>query len=133
MSFTTLENKKRSWGETHPNYAMLVSCRARPGKAVDGVEADITGPPPHVGTGIQRRNLYWHNRVHTSFGRSDGLRSQGGQESLCWWLCSVLGPSPEKEKHTFNEKKKKASAEIKLQNRQSTQQRILLYVVIIWV
>lgn len=39
MSFTTLkeEEKKNSpRGEMHPNYAMLVLCRARPGKAVDG-------------------------------------------------------------------------------------------------
>lgn len=86
---------------------MLVLCRARPVEAVDGVEADITGPPPHVGTGIWRRNLYWHNHVHTSFGRSDGLRSRGGQESLCWWLCFVQGPSPEKEKHTFRKKRNK--------------------------
>ena len=74
---------------------MLVMCRARHmGKAVDGVEADITGPPPHAGTGTLRRNLYWHNHVHTSYGTSDGPGSRGGQESLCLWLCSVRGPSP---------------------------------------
>lgn len=82
----------------HPNYSRLVLCRARPGKAVDGVEADITGPPPHAGTGIRRRNLYWHNHVHTSYGTSDELRSQGGQESLCWWLCSERGLNPKKRK-----------------------------------
>lgn len=49
--------KERPQGEMHPHYAMLVLCRAGPGKAVDGVEADITGPPPHAGTGTRRRNL----------------------------------------------------------------------------
>lgn len=83
-----------------PNYAMLVVCGARHGKAVDGVEVHITGPPPHAGTGTRRRNLYLHNRVHTSYGRSDGLRIREGQESLCWLLCSERGPSPEKEKQT---------------------------------
>lgn len=78
----------------HPNYAMLVLCRTGHCNAVDGVEVDITGPPPHVRTGTLRRNLYSRNHVHTSYGRSDGLRSRGGQESLCWLPCSVRGPSP---------------------------------------
>lgn len=89
---------------------MLVLCRARLGKAVDGVEADITGPPPHAGTGILRRNLYWHNRVRTSYGTSDGPRSREGQGSLCWWLCSAQGRDPEKrkEKQTYIKKTKRA-------------------------
>lgn len=77
------KTKNSPQGEMHPIYSMLVLCRARSGKAVDGVEADITGPPPHAGTGIRRRNLYWHNRVRTSYGTSDGLRSREEQESLC--------------------------------------------------
>lgn len=75
---------------------------------MDGVEADITGPPPHAGTGIRRRNLYWHNRVRTSYGRPDGLRSREGQESLCWWPCSVRGLDPEKEKQTYIRKTNRA-------------------------
>lgn len=55
-SFTTLKNKVLG-AEMHPDYAMLVLCRARPGEAVDGVGADITGPPPHAETGTLRRNL----------------------------------------------------------------------------
>lgn len=67
---------------------------------MDRVEADITaGPPPHAGTGKQRRNLYWHNHVRTSYGKSDGLKSQEEQESLCWWLCSVRGLDPEKKRN----------------------------------
>lgn len=86
----------------HPNYPMLVLCRAGHCKAVDGVEADITGPPPHAKIGTPRRNLYWHNHVRTSYDTSDGLRSREGQASLCWLLCSERGPSPEKK----NENKK---------------------------
>lgn len=74
---------------------MLVLCvGARPGEAVDGVEAAINDPPPHAGTGIRRRNLYWRNRAHTSYGRADGPGSREAQESLCWWLCSERGPDP---------------------------------------
>lgn len=73
---------------------MLVLCRAGHCKAVDGVEADITGPPPHAKIGTPRRNLYWHNHVRTSYDTSDGLRSREGQASLCWLLCSERGPSP---------------------------------------
>lgn len=66
------------------------------GKAVDGPEAaDITaGSLPHAGTGKQRRNLYWRNRARTSCGKSGGPWSREGQESLCWWPCSVRGPGP---------------------------------------
>lgn len=66
--------------------------------AVDGVEADITGPPPHAKIGTLRRNLYWRNHVRTSYDTSDGLGSREGQASLCWLLCSERGPSPEKKK-----------------------------------
>lgn len=39
MSFRTLKRKHKSpCGKMHPNYAMLVLCRA---EAVDGVETDI--------------------------------------------------------------------------------------------
>lgn len=73
------------------------------GKAVDGREggrqaADITaavaGRLPHAGTGKQRRNLYWRNHARTSCGKSGGPWSREGQESLCWWPCSVRGPGP---------------------------------------
>lgn len=58
--------------------------------------ADITaaGPLPHAGTGKQRRNLYWRNHARTSCGKSGGPWSREGQESLCWWPCSVQGPGP---------------------------------------
>lgn len=93
------ERKKKSpCGEMHPNYAMLVLCRAGHGKAVDGVEADITGPPPHAKIGTLRRNLYCRNHVRTSYDTPDGLRSREGQASLCWLLCSERGPSPERKK-----------------------------------
>lgn len=92
------KKKKSPCGEMHPNYAMLVLCRAGHGKAVDGVEADITGPPPHAKIGTLRRNLYCRNHVRTSYDTPDGLRSREGQASLCWLLCSERGPSPERKK-----------------------------------
>lgn len=52
------------------------------------------GPLPHAGTGKQRRNLYWRNHARTSCGKSGGPWSREGQESLCWWPCSVQGPGP---------------------------------------
>lgn len=95
----------------HPNYAMLVLCRAGHGKAVDGVEADITGPPPHAKIGTLRRNLYCRNHVRTSYDTPDGLRSREGQASLCWLLCSERGPSPERKK------KKKAPHTLETQSK----------------
>lgn len=56
------------------------------------------GSPPHAGSEKLRRNLYWRNHVRTSCGKSDVLKSQEGQESLCWWLCSVRDLDPEKKK-----------------------------------
>lgn len=69
------------------------------GEAVDGwVEAHITAAlPPHARTEKRRRNLYRHNHVHTSCGKSDGPRNREGQESLCWWLCSERVRDPEGE------------------------------------
>lgn len=78
------------------------------GKAVDGLEADITaGPLPHAGTGKQRRNLYWRNHGRTLSGISGGPRSRGGQESLCWWPCSVRGSNPEEGEREGGKKKEK--------------------------
>lgn len=99
MYFLTLGKNKVSVSQytLSTRYVSPVQGEAR-GNVVDGVvEADVTGPPLRAGTGTRRRSLYWHNRAHTSYGRSGGPRSRGGQESSCWWLCSVPDPSPKKE------------------------------------
>lgn len=92
------KKKKRMITVLRAKRTLLCESSAEPGtgEAVDGwVEAHITTAlPPHAGTETRRRNLYPHNHVHTSCGKSDGPRNRGGQESLCWWLCSERVPDP---------------------------------------
>ena len=107
------KKKKRIITVLRAKRTLLCESCAEPGTgpAVDGwVEAHVTAAlPPHGGTEKRRRNLYRHNHVRTSFGKSDGPRNREGQESLCWWLCSerVRGPGGKNYKPlTFTLKRK---------------------------
>lgn len=106
LVFSQEKKKKRIITVLRVKCTLLCESCAEPGtgEVVDGwVEAHITSLPPHEGTQKQRRNLYWHNHVHTSCGKSGGPRNREGQEFLCWWLCSerAQDPGEKKKKSTY--------------------------------